>query len=80
MRYTWVGFSKSFIVNSDCGGLTDPAGGSITFTDGSLYNSVATFECDPGFHLTGSTIRLCQADGFWSGAADQACEAISELD
>uniref|UniRef100_A0A8B9HXL3 Sushi, von Willebrand factor type A, EGF and pentraxin domain-containing protein 1 n=1 Tax=Astyanax mexicanus TaxID=7994 RepID=A0A8B9HXL3_ASTMX len=32
------------------------------------YNSACGVRCMPGFELQGSSIRLCQADGTWSGA------------
>lgn len=32
------------------------------------YNSACGVRCLPGFELQGSSIRLCQADGTWSGA------------
>ena len=50
----------------DCGMLSAPSDGSITLT-GTTYLSVATFECDVGYDLSGSASRVCQADTAWNG-------------
>ncbi|XP_072543610.1 sushi, von Willebrand factor type A, EGF and pentraxin domain-containing protein 1 isoform X2 [Salminus brasiliensis] len=45
------------------------------------YNSACGVRCVPGFELQGSSIRLCQADGTWSGAPPictvRSCPALS---
>ena len=62
----------------DCGGLTDPEGGQVTFTPGVVattdtgLDAVATYTCNSsaGYMLfdTGlSPTRTCQDSGLWSG-------------
>ena len=56
----------------DCGQLPDPTNGLVTLT-GAVLGSTATYSCDTGFNLVGSTLRTCQANGLWSGSAP-TCE------
>lgn len=50
----------------DCGPLPAPQNGDIDF-DLTTFGSTATYSCNPGFDLQGSTSRTCQVDG-WSGS------------
>jgi len=50
----------------DCGALTKPANGSVT-TSKTTYGSTADYTCNSGFGLAGTSPRICQADGNWSG-------------
>ena len=49
----------------DCPSLADPASGSVSVSTRSA-NSTATYSCDTGYKLTGTTVRTCQTDGTWS--------------
>ena len=42
------------------------ANGKIEVT-GLTYASVAHFNCDPGYYITGSAVRSCDTDGEWNG-------------
>lgn len=50
----------------DCGALPVPLNGSST---GGLtvFPNIIRFSCDPGFFRIGSSRRVCQANGTWSG-------------
>ena len=49
----------------DCGELDDPDNGQVSL-DETTFESIATYTCDPGFILTGNTVRICQENGNWS--------------
>jgi len=53
----------------DCGVLTSPANGSVTTPSGTTYGQTATYACNPMHRLVGDTMRMCQANGQWSGSA-----------
>ena len=40
------------------------------------YPNKVYFQCDEGFVLKGSSVRVCLANGSWSGN-DTACEGVS---
>jgi len=50
----------------DCGDPGTPANGVRSLTTTTL-GSVVLYECNRGFVLDGSSSRLCQATGVWSG-------------
>ncbi len=54
------------IVIVDCGPLTDPANGQVDISSGTTLMNIASYSCDTGYTLTGSTERTCKADGMWS--------------
>ena len=56
----------------DCGNLTAPADGSVNFSSGTTFQSVATFECSIGYTLEGDATRTCQANESWSNS-DPSC-------
>ena len=68
---------KWFIIPSylviDCGGLTDPEDGHVTFTPGVVttidtgVGAVASYTCDVGYAVVGVASRTCQSDGQFSG-------------
>ena len=51
----------------DCGSLTAGSGVQMSGT-GTTYLSERTFACDPGLTASGSSTRICQAGGAWSGS------------
>ncbi|XP_078251223.1 sushi, von Willebrand factor type A, EGF and pentraxin domain-containing protein 1 isoform X2 [Rhinoraja longicauda] len=57
----------------ECPMLQPPQNGFfIQNTCNNLYNSACGIRCRLGFDLVGSSIRLCQTNGLWSGA-DPEC-------
>ena len=68
-----VVMSSSFHVAIVCPGLTNPANGGITFTNGNNFGSVATHNCEEGFTLTGDVARVCLGQGVWTGS-DPTCD------
>ncbi|CAI8000473.1 Sushi, von Willebrand factor type A, EGF and pentraxin domain-containing protein 1, partial [Geodia barretti] len=59
----------------DCGLLEIPKNGDISFSQGTFFRSVATYNCDAPFQLVGSVTRVCQSNMEWSGEAP-VCESI----
>ena len=58
----------------DCGRLDNPENGRV-FITGTRVGSIATYRCNRGFRLLGSSRRTCQSNSQWSG---QAPVCISE--
>ena len=52
----------------DCGRLSDPTNGDVSFRT-TTFNSRAAYSCNNGFLLVGQTTRVCQSNGEWSGKA-----------
>ena len=52
----------------DCDPLSVPINGS-SVGDSTVFPNNVLFKCDPGFNLKGSSTRMCQANGTWSGLA-----------
>ena len=58
----------------DCGNLTAPEGGQVTFTPGVVMiietglGAVATYTCSEGYDLIGDAVRTCQAGEQWNGS------------
>ena len=56
----------------DCGTLTAPANGRISYSGRTTFGHTATYRCHTGYHLIGGTTRMCQVRGtraVWSGSA-----------
>ena len=58
----------------ECGLLPNPVGGGVT-QDGVTFGSQATYFCGDEFTLIGDMIRICQANGQWSGS-QPICQRI----
>ncbi len=55
----------SYSTAVDCGSLT-VLNGQVNTTSGNIFESKATYACDDGYTLNGTSIRICQANGTWS--------------
>ncbi len=59
-----------FAVINDCGDLTNPENGMVSFTS-TLQGSIATYTCNEGFTIdTFPASRICLQTG-WSGSEPQ---------
>ncbi|CAH1249098.1 CSMD1 [Branchiostoma lanceolatum] len=56
-----------------CTMLTPPANGAMTGSNS--YRDVATFTCDPGYKLVGTSSLTCFSDGTWNGRSP-TCTAV----
>ncbi|KAH3889331.1 hypothetical protein DPMN_013385 [Dreissena polymorpha] len=69
---TWSG-STPICVIKDCGTLSKPLNGSVSFVPNTEYLSQAEFECDIGYSLSGNKTRTCtdtgRATGVWAGTS-----------
>ena len=59
------------IIGVDCDVLDTIENGYIEYSDGTVYQSVATYSCHNGHNLTmsGDEMRTCGSDGMWNGIA-----------
>ncbi|XP_070554203.1 protein mesh-like [Ptychodera flava] len=71
---TWSGLSSSCFI-ATCPPLVIPNNGTINST-GNTYLSVATFSCNDGYNLHGSSVRTCTADGSWDGQS-VSCKVVT---
>ena len=64
----------------DCDVLDTIENGYIEYSDGTVYQSVATYKCHNGHNLTmsGDEMRTCGSDGMWNGTAP-TCGSKSKL-
>ena len=55
----------------DCDVLNTIENGYIEYSDGTVYQSVATYSCHIGHNLamSGDEMRTCGSDGMWNGTA-----------
>ena len=49
-----------------CSQLAAPTNGAMV-TSSNTYNSTAVFSCSTGYVISGSSLRICQSNGDWSG-------------
>ena len=61
----------------DCGLLPNITNGMLSYNpqgqDQTLVGATATFTCNTGYTLNGSSMRTCQTGGAWSGS-DPTCD------
>ena len=61
-----------FSIAVSCGNLSNPVNSEVS-ADGNTFGSQANYSCSEGYVLNGNSIRMCQADGQWSGS-EPRCE------
>uniref|UniRef100_F6PWZ1 Uncharacterized protein n=1 Tax=Ciona intestinalis TaxID=7719 RepID=F6PWZ1_CIOIN len=59
-----------------CPYIPFPSHGRKVCTDKNHFSSNCQFVCEVGFNIIGSTARVCQSDGLWSGTA-ASCEIVT---
>ena len=64
-----------FLTVLNCGTLTNLANGQVSHAAGTTYGKRATYSCNTGYNLVGSSTRTCQATGVWSGNAPR-CQGM----
>ena len=64
-----------FFTAVNCGTLSSPANGQVSHTGGTTFGQTATYNCDTGYNLVGSSTRTCQATRVWSGSTP-TCQGI----
>ena len=62
--------------------MDNPDRGSVTLT-GTVFGSVATYDCIHGYNLVGVYRRTCQGNGEWSDSSPacekQQCDSLSDI-
>ncbi|CAI8024485.1 Sushi, von Willebrand factor type A, EGF and pentraxin domain-containing protein 1, partial [Geodia barretti] len=71
----WSG-SEPICQAIDCGILEDPVNGAVATSQGTVFMSDATYTCNEGYRLVGSSTRSCEETEVWSGAAP-VCEIVT---
>ena len=72
--YTYMIMQMSYYVFClllvPCSSLSSPSNGMNNCTSGGNYppGEFCTFTCINGYHLVGSSTKICQSDGSWSGS------------
>ena len=59
----------------DCGPLSNLTNGQVSHTAGTTFGQTATYSCNTGYNLVGDSIRMCQANGEWSGSVS-TCQSM----
>ena len=62
---------------SDCGFLASLQNGRVDISAGTTFTKVASYTCNRGYELIGTTTRMCQATGNWSRTPPN-CDAIGK--
>ncbi|XP_053408096.1 sushi, von Willebrand factor type A, EGF and pentraxin domain-containing protein 1-like [Mercenaria mercenaria] len=57
----------------DCGSIAQPVDGSVSLTNGTVFNSIAEFTCNTGYRLSGPRMRTCSDSGKWKPKQGTKC-------
>ena len=66
---TYFGIVPFLLTVVNCGTLSNPARGHVSHTGGTTFGKRATYSCNKGYNLVGSSTRTCQTARLWSGSA-----------
>ena len=75
-RVEWVG-DASCAARQCLPSLTSPTDGSVDITNGGMFPSTATFDCNVGYVRQGSAVLTCQTSGAWSTSAPVCSETCA---
>ena len=67
-----ISLSHSYSIDVYCTIPKQLHDGTLSY-DGTRYNMVVVYKCDEGYVLIGSSTRVCQSSGKWSGV-EPFCE------
>ncbi len=56
----------SYLPTVDCGPLSRPPNGNVATPSGTTVGNVASYSCNEGLVLIGSTVRSCGNNGLWA--------------
>ena len=60
----------------DCGILSNPTNGNVALANGDTqYGAIATYSCNSGYTLNGTTDRQCLSNGQWN-ASSPTCDPV----
>ena len=62
----------------DCGTLTTPANGQVSYSGRTTFGHTATYSCHTGYNLRGESTRTCQTTKLWS-RSEPTCSRMSLL-
>ena len=58
--------------------LSNPTNGQVMTPSGTTFNNMATYSCNGGYTLSGSSTRVCGSNGLWTPDAP-TCLCMSAL-
>ena len=61
-------FVSLFLTAVNCGSLANPTNGRVSYPYETTYRDTATYSCNTGYNLDGSSTRRCSSTGSWSGS------------
>ena len=70
-----ISFFFIILAAVECGSLVMPMNAS-SYGELTTFPNKVYFQCDEGFVLKGSPVRVCLANGSWSGNGT-SCEGVS---